>query len=224
VPLLVFSMVKPSSALLFIILALFLPGGVLPVVLSGLVYLGLTLFAISFRPGNILDLLKDLAAQTSHLAGYKGTPFYGNLHAWLAELGRPELVLPASIAVLVVFTIWAYQHRTGDLWLLLGVTAIVTRMWTYHRWYDDGLLLIPMIALFRLMKREVPTSTNNVPAFLFAAMGITMLAPGGLYLLPGPLPRVYTAWESLLWLTTLVFLVRASLQEKALEQKKAAKR
>jgi hypothetical protein len=40
------------------------------------------------------------------------------------------------------------------LWLLLGVTALVARFWTYHRWYDDLLILLPMIALFRIAQQR----------------------------------------------------------------------
>jgi hypothetical protein len=205
VPLVVFSMVKPSSALPFLVVALFLPGGVAPLVVSALAYLGLTFFAAAFQPADLFSLFGGMSAETNHLANFTGTPYYANLNTWLAGFGMHQFLMPVSIAVLLPFAVWVYVHRKIDIWLLLGVTAIVTRMWTYHRWYDDALLLFPMIGLFRLMK----TDTSKVlPAVLFWCGVITTLAPGGLYALPGRLPRLYTAWETLLWLTWLAYLAR----------------
>ena len=212
VPLVVFSMAKPSSAIPFLVVALFLPGGVLPLLVAGVVYLGLTFFAAAFQPVDLISLTREMGARSNRLALFTGTPFYANIHVWLTEFGMRQFLLTSSIVVLLLFGVWAYLHRKCDIWLLLGVAAIVTRMWTYHRWYDDELLLIPMIALFRLMKSA---SSNHVPAVLFWAGLITMLAPGGLYLLPGALPQVYTAWETFLWLAYLVFLAKTCMQERA---------
>jgi hypothetical protein len=88
-------------------------------------------------------------------------------------------------------------------------------MWSYHRWYDDILLLIPMITLFRLTKTNLPASRRRAASVLFWTGLITMLAPGGLYLLPGIWPKVYTTWETLLWLVYLWFLVKACAEERA---------
>jgi hypothetical protein len=205
VPLLVFSMVKPSSAIPFLVVALFLPGGVAPLLVSALVYLGLTFFAAAFQPADLISLLRGMSAETNHLANFTGTPYYANLNAWLAGLGVHRFLMPASIAVLLLFAVWVYVHRKSEIWLLLGVTALITRMWTYHRWYDDALLLFPMIALFRLMKAD---TSKVIPGVLFWCGLITMFAPGGLYALPGRLPRLYTAWETMLWLTYLVHLAK----------------
>ncbi len=214
VPLVVFSMVKPSSALPFLVLALFLPGGALPILLSAGIYLGLTFFAAAFQPAGLISLLRGMAAEANHLAGFKGTLHYANLHAWVAELGVRWFPMAPSIAVLLLFAGWVFQHRKCDIWLLLGLSAIVTRMWTYHRWYDDVLILIPMIALFRLMKADGSISSKSVPAILFWSGLITMLAPGGLYVLPAPLPRIYTAWETLLWTAYLLFLAKTCMNSR----------
>ena len=32
---------------------------------------------------------------------------------------------------------WVYRFRRVDVWLLIGVSAVIARLWTYHRTYDD---------------------------------------------------------------------------------------
>ncbi len=209
VPLVVFSMVKPSSALPFLIVALFLPGGLLPILISAVVYVGLTFFAAAYQPADLISLLRGMSAETNHLAHFTGTLHYANVHAWLAGLGLNRSLMPVSIVVLLLFTAWVFLNRKADIWLLMGVSAIVTRMWTYHRWYDDVLILVPLIALFRLMKANSASSSTIMPEILFWSGIATMLAPGGLYILPGLISRLYTGWESLLWLAYLLFLAKA---------------
>ncbi len=73
----------------------------------------------------------------------------------------------------------------------MGVAALIARAATYHRWYDDLLLLLPLIALFRLAKMEGQSPRVAVGAgALFGALWLSLLAPGALYVLPPPLNAV----------------------------------
>ena len=128
-----------------------------------------------------------------------------NLHVWLGMLGLLTWILPASLLVWLVLGFWIYRHRDADLWVLLGVAAIVACFWTYHRWYDDVLLLLPMVALFRMAKRG-----SAVAGVLLGGTVLLSLAPGGLFLLPPPLNTVYVVGQTVLWMTTLVFLITSS--------------
>ena len=48
-----------------------------------------------------------------------------------------------------------------DRWYLLGVSAVVARLWTYHNWYDDLLILFPMVALLRVaLSRNTPSPSR----------------------------------------------------------------
>lgn len=55
-----------------------------------------------------------------------------------------------SLGILLIFGLWVSQNRHVDFWVLMGIGAIVARMWTYHMMYDDLIIVLPMIALFRV--------------------------------------------------------------------------
>jgi len=90
----------------------------------------------------------------------------------------------------------------------MGVTAYVARFWTYHRWYDDALILLPMVTLFRIAKRGPSGHVDDVIAgTLLGVTLLLMLAPGGLFLLPAPWNTVYVWGQVIVWIVTLVFLL-----------------
>jgi hypothetical protein len=100
-----------------------------------------------------------------------------------------------------------YRHRRIDIWLLLSVAALMARFWARHRWYDDLLLLLPMVALFR-----AATSGNARAGLLFALMIPATIAPGGQYLFPEPWNWIYQIAQVGLWLAAAVFLVAEAAQ------------
>jgi len=52
-------------------------------------------------------------------------------------LGHPELNPAASLFLLGGLGFWVFCNRRKNMWLLIGITALVARFWTYHGWYDD---------------------------------------------------------------------------------------
>jgi len=130
---------------------------------------------------------------------------YGSLPNLLAACGLLSFNQPASVLVLVLLGLWIRRYRRGDLWLLLGVTAIVARVWTYHRWYDDLLLMFPLVALFRITNESRwEPRLRWIAAALFVWMWIFLLAPGVLYSFPNPTP--FMAIQVTAWIATLAFL------------------
>jgi hypothetical protein len=122
-------------------------------------------------------------------------------------------MLPASLLILGILGGWAFRHRKADFWLLMGVTAIVSRFWIYHRWYDDLILLLPMVALFRIAKQGPTADGRDVMAgILLALTWAFSLAPGGRYLLPAPWNALYIAAQVIVWATVLVFLLHQARQ------------
>lgn len=104
----------------------------------------------------------------------------------------------------------------------MGVTALVTRFWTYHQWYDDLLILLPMITLFRIIKRGEPSNGDDVMAgMLLAITMLLMIAPGGLYLFPPPWNRVYVQVQVFVWILVFIFLLYFAQQERITRLKKA---
>jgi hypothetical protein len=206
------ALVKPSVSVPFFWIVLSIPRRLRPALLVALGYIALTLFSAVFQEPGPLMLLRGWLVRGSTLAVSGG---YANLHIWLATLGLKECILPTSLFVLLALGCWTYHHRRGDLWLLLGVTAIVARLWTYHRLYDDLLILLPMVALFRIAKQGPSDDGSDVEAGLLLAITIlTMLAPARLRCAPWPWYLLFTGLHAIVWIAVLVFLLdRAKRQQ-----------
>ena len=207
-----FALVKPSITVPFFWIALFIPGKVRPALLITLEYIGLNLFAVSFQEPGLLSLFHDWLVRASAVTVREA---YANLHTWLAALGLAEWSLPASLFTLVALGFWIYLNRRVDIWLLLGVTAIVARFWTYHRWYDDLLILLPMIALFRIAKKGSSDNGSDIIAgILLAITLLSMLAPYRVQNLPSPWSLLFTGGHAIVWIVLLIFLLIRAWQEK----------
>jgi len=202
------TLVKPTISAPFLWLVLVAPRSSAPVLLVALGYCVLTLFAVTFQHSPLTTLLSDWRVRSSSVAVTPGQGNVANLHLWLGSLGLEHWILPASLAVWLALGLWIQRRRHTDLWVLLGVTALVARFWTYHRWYDDALLLLPMIALFRAAKGGRSDDGGDLAAgMLLALMLIMMVAPGGLFLLPAPWNTVYLVGQIIVWILVLGFLV-----------------
>jgi hypothetical protein len=203
--LIVAAMAKPQIAAPFLWLVLFLPRSWRPALLVGIGYGLLTLFALYFPEATLSEMIHALRSRNAAFAAVSGHGNASNLHIWLGMLGLRTWIFPASLLVWLVLGFWIYRRRDADVWILLGVAAIVACFWTYHRWYDDVLLLLPMVALFRMAK-----GGSSLAGVLLGAAVLLSLAPGGLFLLPPPLNTVYVVGQTVLWMTTLVFLITSS--------------
>ena len=135
----------------------------------------------------------------------------------LASLGLARWIGPASALVLLGLGAWVWRHRQEDRWVVIGVCGLVARFWTYHRWYDDLLVLLPMIALFRISKRGLaPGSSDVLAGVLFGLMLVTALAPGGLYLFREPWRQLYVSTQVSVWVAVLAFLMADARRERLL--------
>ena len=105
--------------------------------------------------------------------------------SWLALLGLKQWNLPASMIFLLLLGYWTYRYRHADLWLLLGVTAIVARLWVYHRSYDDVLVVLPMITLFRIAKYDCSKNGYDLLAGVILTVSvIAMFFPALMFVVP----------------------------------------
>jgi len=208
------ALAKPSLSAPFFWLVVVLPRTWRPALLVVMGYAGLTLFAASFQPDGALVLVRGwLARATAHALYESGS----TLHMGFGTLGAGHWLLPLSLLAAMGLGTWVWAHRDADVWILLGVTAFFARFWTYHGWYDDLLLFVPTVALFRVARRAPAAGVWGVTAgFLFAANVACTLAPGGLYVLPPPWREVYLGAQRAVWGTTLIFLLVAARRAGAL--------
>jgi len=139
-----------------------------------------------------------------------------NLHSFASILGREEWILVGSIVVLFGLGLWVFLHRRCSVWVLAGVTAIVARFAMYHGWYDDVMLLFPLVSLFRLSLGASSFRGRVFAGWAFALMALSLLAPGGVYLLPHPWDNVYVVAQAGVWFAVLAFLVGCAWRERKL--------
>lgn len=210
------ALVQPIIAAPFFWLVLFRSPRRSPAIVVVVGYIALTLFALPFQmsaipaSGGAADPVAVMDTWTRKAQGgaYYGSVAggYGTVHDLLAEFGLREWNSATSIAILLVLGGWLFRRRRADLWLLVGVTAIVARVWTYHRWYDDLLLVLPLLSLFRLTRLPgTGARTRVVATGLFLWIFLFLLAPGVRYTLPAP--EVALAIQVSGWLASLAFLV-----------------
>ncbi len=199
------ALAKPIIAAPFFWIVIFSAGSFRPAGLICIGYIVLTLFAATFQDAGLISLFQQWMTHASSLSVSAGE---ANLHILLGYLGLQVYLLPASLLLLCLLGFWVYRHRHRDIWLLIGVSALIARFWSYHRWYDDLLMLLPMVTLFRIAKSDFYALRMGLLAGVL--LGITllfMLAPGGLYLLPPPLNMIYVGSQVVIRIVTLIFLM-----------------
>jgi len=140
---------------------------------------------------------------------------YGDLHSLLGMFGLSEWNLHLSLLVLFALGYWIYVHRSVDLWLLLGVAAIISRFWTYHRVYDDLLMLLPMIALFRIIKSNSASRIiQTLSGILLVSAVLAAIIPASLRLQPPPVEYLFKIGQTIDRIIVLVFFLYHAWQEK----------
>jgi hypothetical protein len=187
------SLVKPTLSAPVVVALLLVSRRWRPWVLTGAIYLGLTLAATAFQEGSVLDLVAMWLGREDVMNLPMGSV---NTYLWLHWLGVQGSMLPASLVWLAALCVWTWRHRRIDPWLVLGVAGLVGRLWIHHRAFDDVLLVLPALALVRIL---TGTPSRAGPAALGA-----LLLVGSIYLL-GHAPWSWVNGQSYpLWLVTEV--------------------
>ena len=94
-----------------------------------------------------------------------------------------------------------YFHQQIDSWLLLGVSAIVARLWAYYLVYDDMLILLPIVVLLGLQKQGLPDLMAQTYNELLPAIAILInLLPTSLRLVPAPTDPIFNVGVTLSWI------------------------
>ena len=200
------ALAKPSIAAPFFWIALFAPGRLRPAALTLVFYGLLTVAAAHVQQPGLFDLIRQWLTFASGEVGEKG---YADLAKWMSMLGLKSYALYGSLAVLAAAGIWTYRNRRADLWLQLAVAALVARLWTYHRQYDNMLLLPPMLVLFRVACSHAEVERRAAAGLLLAILLVALMLPARmLEFWPQPWPLIFSLVHTVLFLATLVFLLR----------------
>lgn len=214
------SLVKPTLAPPLVVAVLIATWRWRPVLLTGGIYVAVALVASTAQPVGVVELhLAWLRANTAHAVATELIEALPNLHNWLSWAGLGRWGPAASILALAAYSVWAWRRRRADVWLLIGTGALVARLWSYHRPYDDIVILLAAIALLRVA-RGPDRRLRVAAAVLFAVTCAALLTPAwALYNLERPTIRLVYAAQTTLWLTLMVFFVMSA---RALDRVKGA--
>jgi hypothetical protein len=86
---------------------------------------------------------------------------------------------------------------------------MVARLWTYHRYYDNMLLLPPMLLLFRMAREDAEVERRTAAGLLLAMLLVALMFPARMWeWWPQPWPFLFSAVHTALFLATLVVLLQ----------------
>lgn len=208
----ILALVKPSISVPFGWLVLFWPRGGQRIFLVAVGYIALTVCAASFQTVPLDLLLRDELARGAKMVSTYG---YANLDVWLTNLGLGEWSLYASGLALAGLGAWIYVYRHTDRWILVGVSALVARLWMYHWSYDNVLVVLPMIALFRIAKRDWDGIWGTLAGTLLAINIGAMLFLASWEFGAPPWSWIFVWGHSLVWTADLIFLMAMTRRQPA---------
>jgi hypothetical protein len=208
------SLVKPTLAPPVVAAVLISTGRWRPALLTAACYLAFSFAGAAAQSPDIITLHRawlESSANPSLVGGIaEGVP---SLHMLLTRAGLGGWAPVASLAALVAFAAWAWRHRRADLWLLAGAGAVVARLWSYHREYDDAILLLAAVALLRV-HRGPETSVGWMDGLLFAAVWAALLTPTWVLFSPNvPIVRVLQGVHTAVWVAVLVVVARRAARD-----------
>jgi hypothetical protein len=212
------ALAKASLAAPFFWMVLFRPKRPLWAIAIAAIYLGLTAVPGLAQPVGAIQLCHQYLSRIGYDAAKAAACSHANVQSWLISIRRPQWDTEGSLMVLGLLGLWTWRHRRADPWLLMSTAAFAARFWTYHSSYDDLILLIPMIALYRLAKQGATDGQKVWAASLLTVMlgstlapsGLSRLGPNGMYLLPPSLSEALVVAQVVVWLAVCVFLLRAT--------------
>lgn len=210
--LLVPALVKPTLSAPFFWFVCFVPRRVRPIALVSAAYILITAFAALFQSGDLGTILFGWLAE-----GPQPLQGHANVNKVLALAGLRAWMLPVSLGLLIALGVWVFRNRSAERWLLLGVIAIVGRFFIHHRLYDDLLLFVPMVTLFRIAKRGPADGSDATAGLLFTLMLGSLVAPAQLIGARGALSLIMEVGQAAIWLGALAFLARRVRQEQTAE-------
>jgi hypothetical protein len=80
-------------------------------------------------------------------------------------------------------------------------------MWTYHRIYDDVLIVLAEVALFRIATRDISSDRRTLAGLLLGLTALAMLCPGTLVEDRERSIWIFRSGHVVCWLVVLGFLI-----------------
>jgi hypothetical protein len=212
--LMILAVTKPTVGAPFLLILLFARRPVRPIALVGVGYAALTAFGSLFQPGGLVAQLSAWygRARTSTLAA--SSQSHANIASWLHGLGLESLNLPLSVAAVALLAALLYAFRRSDVWLRLSLAAVVARFWSFHFRYDDMLLVIPLIALIRVVARwRTGTRPETAALAMTALLGLSLMVPARVLMPGGRWTAIVESGQTFIWLAAAAYLAFRARRE-----------
>ena len=206
------ALMKPTIALPFACVALLVRPRIRPLVFTVVLYVALTLLAARYQP----EPLGTLARQWLALGASVRGGGYGDVQTMFGALGWQRAAAIAPAFILLAFAAFVRRWRRADPWVLLGMAAMVARLWTYHRHYDDALTIVPLLALFRLATDEmIDVAVGRRALLSFGIAVLVMAVPARFEWAAPPINWIYIGGHAAVWLVLLLFLAYVAMRDAA---------
>jgi hypothetical protein len=209
--LVIVGLVKPTLGVPLVWVAMLAPRRWRPALFIAGGYAAITIAAAAFQPDDLLALVAGWLGQSDDV---NLRASYGNVQWALAHFGMQFAFLPVALAIVALSGYWVYRHRSRDPWQLLGAMAIVARLLTYHRSFDDLLLVLPIVALARLAARR-DGRLGLVAGGLAVALWLGTLAPRFLLANASAALAALNLALPALWIVALACLCLTAERERA---------
>lgn len=123
---------------------------------------------------SLSELLRSWLGQQGHI---DFATSHGNVYAWLHAAGIDKGFAAVSLGILVALGAWTWRNRHADLWQLMAVAALTARMWAYYHHYDDVLILVAIVALWRWVSIEREADRVDLTGMLLIVLlwGFTVI-------------------------------------------------
>lgn len=144
---------------------------------------------------NPIEMLQQLLAVSKYYAleGYSLVNILGSFG--VETRSAIELAAPLSLALAMVLS---YLWRSAPMLTHFAIAALTARLWTYHKDYDNLIMIFLMLALGVVALRNY----SRLALAAFFVMGLSLWLPGRLTDI-----QVYRVFQGVAWLGCLAVLL-----------------
>jgi Glycosyltransferase family 87 len=118
------------------------------------------------------------------------------------KLATILMALVGTIVITAIFYIW----RNSSLLTLFAIASVIGRVWTYHRFYDNVMLIFLLLALLDLTFRN----PQQINILILTLLGISLWLPGRIVTI-SYLATLTQFIQFFIWIGALIYLL---IQEK----------
>ena len=158
-------------------------------------------YAILYRvDSNIYEYVASLASSSSEIKALGSL----DLNAFLSLINAPDYlntVGPVAVLLLAAVITIHYRERV-NLFPLLALMAIVSRLFIYHNHYDNFILVIPLVYIFKFYWNY---SDKNY-AILYFLFLVSLIIPARFLVWSEPIYGITLIYQLIIWLLTAVII------------------